>query len=34
VSTFSKDYALIREEDYGTAMEALKEIGFPIEVEN
>ena len=30
VSTFSKDYALIREEDSEAALEALREIGFSI----
>jgi len=32
VSTFSKDYALINEKDFVVAVEALKEIGFKIEV--
>jgi hypothetical protein len=30
VSTFSKDYILVREETYETAVSALKEMGFPI----
>lgn len=30
VSTFSKDYLLVREETYQSAVEALKEIGFSI----
>ena len=30
VSTFSKDYILIREEKYKIAIEALKGIGFPV----
>jgi len=33
VSTFSKDYALIKEENFKTAMEALETVGFKIEVE-
>lgn len=32
VSTFSKDYILVREETYETAVEALREVGFPVEV--
>ncbi len=32
VSTFSKDYVLVKEETFETAVEALKEIGFPVEV--
>jgi len=31
VSTFSKDYILVREETYEVAVEALKKVGFPIE---
>jgi|SRR3989339_722070 len=31
VSTFSKDYALIREEDFSVAVKALSEIGFSIQ---
>jgi uncharacterized protein len=30
ISTFSKDYALIREEDYKVAVKALEEVGFSI----
>jgi hypothetical protein len=30
VSTFSKDYILLKEETYEKGIEALKEIGFPI----
>ena len=30
VSTFSKDYLLIREEKYKTAVKALKETGFNV----
>ena len=33
VSTFSKDYALIREEDFKVAVKALEEVGFSIKVE-
>jgi len=31
VSTFSKDYVLVREETWETAIKALEEVGFPIE---
>jgi hypothetical protein len=34
ISTFSKDYALIREEHYELAIKALKDIGFLVEVES
>ena len=34
VSTFSKDYILVREETYKTVVEALKRVGFPVEVES
>jgi hypothetical protein len=30
VSTFSKDYILVREETWETAIEALEKVGFPI----
>ncbi|MBU0648482.1 ACT domain-containing protein [Patescibacteria group bacterium] len=30
VSTFSKDYILVRQETYQTAIDALKAIGFPV----
>ena len=33
VSTFSKDYILVREETYEVAVEALKKVGFPVEIE-
>ncbi len=33
LSTFSKDYILVREEKYTIAINALKELGFPIEME-
>jgi len=33
VSTFSKDYILVREEVYEVAVKALDEVGFSIEVE-
>jgi len=33
VSTFSKDYILVREETYEVAIEALKKAGFPVEIE-
>jgi len=33
VSTFSKDYVLVREETYEVAVEALKKVGFPVAVE-
>jgi len=33
VSTFSKDYILIREEAWETAINALKEAGFPVAIE-
>jgi hypothetical protein len=33
VSTFSKDYALIREEDKTIAMNALRKIGFVVSIE-
>ena len=33
VSTFSKDYILVREETHEIAVEALKEAGFPVEIE-
>ncbi len=33
VSTFSKDYILIREEEIGTAIKALEEIGFSVKRE-
>ncbi len=32
VSTFSKDYLLVKEETYETALNALKQIGFLIKV--
>ncbi len=32
VSTFSKDYALIKEENFKVAVKALKNIGFPVKV--
>ena len=31
VSTFSNDYALVKEETHKIAIEVLKDIGFPIE---
>jgi len=31
VSTFSKDYILVREETYKIAVEALKEVGFSVD---
>ncbi len=31
VSTFSKDYMLVREEGIGQAIKSLKELGFPVE---
>ncbi|MFA7245353.1 MAG: ACT domain-containing protein [Candidatus Magasanikbacteria bacterium] len=34
VSTFSKDYILVREETYKQAMEALTKIGFPLKDES
>ena len=34
VSTFSKDYILVREETYLIAVEALKEVGFPVAIED
>lgn len=33
VSTFSKDYVLVREAAYEVAVEALRKIGFPVEAE-
>ena len=33
ISTFSKDYALIREEDFKVAVKALEEVGFSIKIE-
>ncbi|PIN76892.1 hypothetical protein COV17_00595 [Candidatus Woesearchaeota archaeon CG10_big_fil_rev_8_21_14_0_10_36_11] len=33
VSTFSKDYVLIREEDFEVALNALKDIGFPTTID-
>ncbi|MBI2102889.1 ACT domain-containing protein [Candidatus Woesearchaeota archaeon] len=33
ISTFSKDYILLREETYSIAVEALRRVGFSIEVE-
>ena len=30
VSTYSKDYALVREDNIATATQALRDIGFPI----
>lgn len=30
VSTYSKDYALVREETAETAIEALRDVGFPV----
>jgi hypothetical protein len=33
VSTFSKDYVLIREEDFKVAVKALEEVGFSIKIE-
>lgn len=33
ISTFSKDYILVREETYDIAVESLKKIGFSIEIE-
>jgi hypothetical protein len=32
VSTYSKDYALVREETADVAIEALREIGFPVRI--
>lgn len=32
VSTYSKDYALVREETADKAIEALREVGFPVEI--
>lgn len=32
VSTFSKDYILVREETYEIAVKALKKVGFPVEI--
>jgi len=32
ISTFSKDYALVREETSETAINALKEAGFPVTI--
>lgn len=34
VSTFSKDYALIREEDFKSAVKAFKEVGFLVKLED
>ena len=34
VSTFSKDYVLVKEETWETAVNSLKEVGFPIKIEN
>ena len=33
VSTFSKDYALIREEDFKVAVKALEKVGFSVKLE-
>jgi hypothetical protein len=33
VSTFSKDYGLIREENFKSAIKALEEVGFSVKVE-
>ncbi|MFH1972636.1 MAG: ACT domain-containing protein [archaeon] len=33
VSTFSRDYIMIREEKFEIAVEALKEVGFPVTIE-
>ena len=33
VSTFSKDYILVREETSDIAVKALKKVGFPVEIE-
>ncbi len=33
VSTFSKDYVLVREETWETAVQALKDIGFQVKIE-
>lgn len=33
VSTFSKDYLLVREETYEVSVDALKKVGFPVESE-
>lgn len=30
VSTFSKDYILVRDETHGVAVEALRKVGFPV----
>jgi len=32
VSTFSKDYILVREETWETAVDSLKEAGFPVTI--
>lgn len=32
VSTYSKDYALVREETADTAIEALRDVGFPVQI--
>jgi len=34
ISTFSKDYVLIREEDFKIALKALNKVGFIISIEN
>ncbi len=34
VSTFSKDYILVREESYDQGMEALRKVGFPLKEES
>jgi hypothetical protein len=33
VSTFSKDYALIREENFESVIEAFREVGFLVKIE-
>jgi len=33
ISTFSKDYILIKEEKYKTAVKALEEIGFSVQID-
>jgi hypothetical protein len=33
VSTYSKDYALVREETAETAIEALRDVGFPVQID-
>jgi hypothetical protein len=33
VSTFSKDYFLVREESIGSAVTAFRDLGFPLAIE-